>query len=146
MSDKTVSRARVIAAPANEIFNILADPTRHPEIDGSGSVRKARLTDPERLELGSRFGMDMHIGVPYRITNTVVEYEQDRLIAWRHFGRHRWRYELEPVDGGTRVIEAFDWSTSPIGKLLELARYPQRHGPHIEETLERLEAAVTSGA
>ncbi|MCP3913051.1 MAG: dimethyladenosine transferase [Actinomycetia bacterium] len=146
MSDKTVSRTRVIAAPANEIFNILADPTRHPEIDGSGSVRKARLTDPERLELGSRFGMDMHIGVPYRITNTVVEYEQDRLIAWRHFGRHRWRYELEPVDGGTRVIESFDWSTSPIGKLLELARYPQRHGPHIEETLERLEAAVTSGA
>ncbi|MCP3856002.1 MAG: dimethyladenosine transferase [Actinomycetia bacterium] len=146
MSEKTVSRTRVIAAPANEIFNILADPTRHPEIDGSGSVRKARLTDPERLELGSRFGMDMHIGVPYRITNTVVEYEQDRLIAWRHFGRHRWRYELEPVDGGTRVIESFDWSTSPIGKLLELARYPQRHGPHIEETLERLEAAVTSGA
>ncbi|MCP5025356.1 MAG: dimethyladenosine transferase [Actinomycetia bacterium] len=146
MSDQIVSVSRVIAAPANQIFDVLADPARHAEIDGSDSVRKARLTDPVRLRMGSRFGMDMHIGVPYRITNVVVEFEEGRLIAWRHFGRHRWRYELEPVQAGTRVTESFDWSTSPVGKILELLHYPERHGPHMETTLERLEAVVTSGS
>jgi hypothetical protein len=71
-----------------------------------------RGADPEPLRLGTKFGMNMKIGVPYLITNTVVEYEQDRLIAWRHWGRHRWRYELEPVEGGTEVTESFDWSTA----------------------------------
>jgi hypothetical protein len=144
MTDQIVSRSRVIDAPASKIFGVLADPARHAEIDGSGSVRQARLTDPQRLELGSRFGMDMRIGVPYRITNVVVEFDEDRLIAWRHFGRHRWRYELEPVEGGTKVTESFDWSTSPIGWVLELMGYPDKHGPNIETTLERLEAVVTN--
>lgn len=144
MSDQILSVSRVIPAPAAAIFEVLADPSRHAEIDGSGSVRKARLTDPVRLEMGSRFGMEMHVGVPYRITNMVVEFEEGRLIAWRHFGRHRWRYELEPVEGGTLVTESFDWSTSPVGKMLELLRYPERHEHNMEKTLERLEAVVTS--
>ena len=32
----------------------------------------------------------------------VVEFEEDRRIAWRHYGHHIWRYTLEPTDGGTR--------------------------------------------
>ena len=52
------------------------------------------------------------MGVPYLTKNTVVEYDEDRLIAWRHLGKHRWRYELEPVEGGTKVTETFDWSTA----------------------------------
>ena len=52
--------------------------------------------------------------VPYRITNTVVEFEPDARIAWRHFAGHRWRYELEAVDGGTRVTESFDISHTPM--------------------------------
>ena len=47
--------------------------------------------------------MDMKMGAPYKIKNKVVEFEQDRLIAWRHIGLHRWRYELTPTAaGGTR--------------------------------------------
>ncbi len=140
--NRTVSVTRTIAAPAEAIFAVLADPAMHAVIDGSGSVRQSRTGNPERLEMGSRFSMSMRIGVPYVIKNTVVEYEQDRLIAWRHLGGHRWRYRLEPVEGGTEVTETFDWSTSRFPKGIEWMGYPDKHLPGMVRTLERLEAAA----
>lgn len=95
-----VARSVVVDAPVKRIFDLLADPARHSELDGSGTVRGA-VFGPERLESGSEFGMDMRMmGLPYRMTNRVVEFEEDRLIAWKHVGSHRWRYELEKVDPG----------------------------------------------
>src|SRR5215471_7457775 len=51
MSDPrdTESVERVIHAPADAIFALLADPSRHKEIDGSGSVREAKQT-PQRVK------------------------------------------------------------------------------------------------
>jgi uncharacterized protein YndB with AHSA1/START domain len=144
--DRTVSVRRLIAAEPAALFAVLADPSQHPVIDGSGTVRHVR-GNPVRLELGSRFSMDMRLGVPYVIRNVVVEHEPDRLIAWRHFGRHRWRYRLEPTDdGSTLVTETFDWSTSVLPKGIELAGYPTRHPPAMRRTLERLDALVTTGS
>jgi hypothetical protein len=83
-----------IAAPAEVVFDILTNPAQHPEIDGSTTVRRL-LRGPRRLSAGSRFSMSMRLfGVPYRVTNRVVEFESNRLIAWRHFEPQRWRYEL----------------------------------------------------
>lgn len=139
---RSVSVSRTIPAPPEAVFAVLADPRRHPEIDGSGSVVASRDAEAGPLVLGSRFGMDMRIGIPYRMTNEVVEYEQDRLIAWQHWGRHRWRYRLEPVDGGTEVTETFDWSTSWAPWFIEIAGWPRRHPPAMAATLERLEEVV----
>ena len=138
-----VSVSRVIAASPEAIFEVLADPMRHGEFDGSGTVRGSSRGNPERLVLGSRFGMSMRMGIPYRIKNTVVEYAENRLIAWQHFGRHRWRYELEPVDGGTRVTETFDWSTAISPRFIERMGYPTKHIAPMEATLERLDALLT---
>ena len=144
MSDQIVSASRVINATPEQIFELLTDPTRHGEIDGSGMVQQAR-GEQQRLEMGSKFGMDMKFGfLPYRITNTVVEFEENRLIAWQHFGKHRWRYELEPVEGGTKVTESFDWSTAISPKAIELMGYPKQHQGNIEQTLERLAGVVAS--
>ena len=152
MSDRVVSVSRVIQASPEVIFDVLADPTRHVEIDGSDTVQSVRQTvqgESSRLGLGSRFGMDMKMGpLPYRITNTVKEFEENRLIAWAHFGGHRWRYELVPVTGdgvtATEVTESFDWSTcNPVvGKGIELAGYPERHPANMTATLERLAEAT----
>jgi uncharacterized protein YndB with AHSA1/START domain len=136
---RSVSRSAVVPAQPAEVFDLLTDPRRHPEIDGSGTV-KGVLSGPERLTLGARFGMRMHFGLPYVIRNEVVELVPDQRIAWRHFGHHVWRYELEPVDGGTRVTETFDWSRARSPRALELLGIPARNARSIDATLGRLVA------
>jgi uncharacterized protein YndB with AHSA1/START domain len=136
---RTVSASTVLAASPQEVFDLLADPRRHAEFDGSGTVRSA-VAGPRRLGPGARFGMAMHLGLPYRIRNTVVEFEEGRRIGWRHFGRHVWRYELEPVAGGTRVTETFDWGPALAPRALELVRAPRRNLASIRATLDRLTA------
>ena len=82
--------------------------------------------------------MDMKITIPYRITNRVVEFEPDRRIGWCHFAKAVWRYELEPVPGGTRITETFDYSGSPFAKGMELAGFPKGNAKSIRDTLRRL--------
>lgn len=149
MSNRVVSASRVVDAPPSVVFDLLADPRRHPEIDGSGSVR-GNVRGPDRLTKGASFGVDMKMfGLPYRISNRCVELEEDRRIAWRHFGGHRWRYELEPLEGGrTRVTETFDYTRyTPLkAKVIELAGFPARNRRGIEATLDRLEELVRDRA
>jgi hypothetical protein len=146
MAARLLSISRVIDAPPVAIFDVLADPAMHGAFDGSGTVRGARAGG-QRLTLGSTFRMDMQLGpIRYPMTSTVVEFDENRLIAWRHFGGHRWRYRLEPVEGGTRLTEEFDWSTSVFPKGIELAGYPKRHVGDIERTLERIAGLVEPGS
>jgi uncharacterized protein YndB with AHSA1/START domain len=144
MAKHKVARSVVVDAPAKRIFDIIAEPERHAEFDGSGTVRSS-LFGPQRLERGSEFGMDMRMfGVGYRMTNRVVEYEENRLIAWRHSGPHRWRYELEELPGGgTRVTETFDYSGG-LSAFYVLMGMPARNARSIEQTLVRLKAAAES--
>lgn len=138
---------RVIPAPAERLFDVVADPALHSVIDGSGTVRALREGSPRRLSLGIEFGFAMRLGVPYRVTNRVVEFEEGRLLAWQHMGRARWRYRFEPVPGGTRVTETWDYSPSPawVALAYRLMRFPTRNRPGMERTLQRLEAHVTAG-
>lgn len=139
-----ISRSLVIQAPADQIFEVLADPRRHADFDGSGSVRGS-VSGPQRLALDAKFGMDMRLGVPYRISNRVKEFEEGRRIAWAHLGGHRWRYELEPLpDGTTRVTETFDATTARSARALKLMDAYGRNARAIEETLPRLAALVES--
>lgn len=144
--ERSVSVSRLIEAPADVIFAVIANPARHAEIDGSGTVRGSKEASPDQLTMGSKFGMKMKFGVPYDMRSTVVEFEENALIAWAHFGKHRWRYELEAVDGGTMVTETFDWSTSRMPKVIEVMGYPKKHVPSMQKTLERLEAVATADA
>lgn len=136
----------VIDAPTGPVFDLLADPSRHALIDGSGTVR-GPVSGAQRLELGSRFGMGMRLKVPYRTDNTVVEFEEGRRIAWCHVNRHRWRYELEPIDAGrTLVTETFDGRRAifPPGLLL-INAYANKQIA-VAKTLVRLKHAVESPA
>ena len=145
--DRQVSTSRVLPADRQRIFDVLADPAMHPVIDGSGTVREPQTGGPARLGPGERFGMSMRMGAPYRVANTVVEFEEGRRLAWAHFHGHRWRYELEDVaGGGTRVTETFDWSTARSKLPLELAGIPRRNLEAMRRTLERLEEVVTGDA
>ncbi len=138
--EQKVSVSLLIDAPADHIFDILASPDGHAKMDGSGTVRAAR--SDQRLEMGSKFSMRMKLGVPYVIGNTVVEFDENRLIAWQHIGKHRWRFELEPQGDQTLVTETFDWSTSFLPAAIEAAGYPKRHPVGMGKTLERLAELV----
>ena len=109
MSKRLFTASRVVPAAPEEIFALLADPARHVEIDGSGTVQRL-VTGRGSMQLGSEFTMVMKaLGVPYRMTSKVLEYEENRRIAWCHLVKNRWRYELEPTEGGTRVTESADY-------------------------------------
>jgi uncharacterized protein YndB with AHSA1/START domain len=141
----TVSVQRVVKASPEQVFDLLATPKRHREIDGSGTVRDA-YSGPERLSAGAVFGMDMRVGGPYQMTNTVVEFEEGRRIAWqprptnavaaKAIGGRIWRYELQPVDGGTLVRETWDISHERVPPLLWPLRALTRIS--ITRTLDRL--------
>lgn len=115
----------VINAPAKTIFDLLADPRRHQELDGTQTITGI-ISGPQRLSLGAKFGMKMHLGIHYKIMNTVVEYEDNKLIAWRHLGRWCWRYELRAISpNSTEVTETFDGTTSISQLWLKVRRaYP----------------------
>ena len=143
MTGTSVSVDRVIRAPAASIFDVVADPSRHPEIDGSGALVKPKGAVPRRLAMGSTFGMSMKLGVPYSMTNTVIEFEPDRRIAWqtvlagplgRFVGGRIWRYELEEVDGGTKVTETWDISQDKQAFFLQApqGRRADRRG-HVQD-------------
>src|ERR1700722_3226844 len=140
-----VSVDRVINAPAAALFAVVADATRHPEIDGSGQLVKAKDGAPHELAMGSTFGMSMKMGLPYSMSNTVVEFGQDRRIAWRtvqagplgrFLGGRIWRYEFEPVDGGTKVTESWDISQDKQAFFLKHHRVGQSTAASMSKTLE----------
>ena len=142
---------RVIAAPPEKIFELLADPSRHHEIDGSGSVKEAK-EGSTRLALGDRFGMSMKVGVSYSMVSEVIEFDENRRIAWQTWppndfaaklaGGRIWRYELEPVDGGTLVRESWDISQERVKFVVRPSRGKTKKA--MEATLERIEQVVTA--
>ena len=152
MSD-VVTVERVIPVPPEKIFAVLKDASRHKDFDGSGTVRDAH-GEPEPLALGSKFGMDMRMVMPYSMVSKVVEYDENRRIAWqprpaypvvnRLAGGRIWRYELEPVEGGTRVRESWDIRHEAIFTKAVVRQAAGKTRENMEKTLERLEQLVTS--
>ena len=137
LDEDTVSATGVVAASPHEVFEFLRRPANHAALSGDGTVRGVSKGD-EVLSDGSKFGMKMKLGVPYRVSSKVVEFEPDRRIAWCHFGGHRWRWELEPVDGGTKVTETFDLSTAKFPPALRLVGYPKRHRDNVAGSVANL--------
>jgi uncharacterized protein YndB with AHSA1/START domain len=155
MDGDVVTVERVIPAPPQAIFDLIADASRHPDIDGSGTVKKVKEGGPERLSLGVRFGMSMHQGINYSMVNTVIEYEANRRLAWqaapkgfigKFFGGRIWRYELEPTDSGTRVRESWDISEDHQRSFLKMGKLATTTRSNMEKTLARIEELTTQSA
>jgi hypothetical protein len=131
MIQPSVSESRDIDAPAARIFSVVSDPAMHPEVDGTGMLRSAVDNEPV-TQAGDVFYIDMvhwHLG-GYVMANHVLEFEQDRLIAWEPVvysyenpeyaqaigqpGLRQWGWQLEPLrDDRTRVTTFFEGSRLP---------------------------------
>ncbi|MEV0901844.1 SRPBCC family protein [Actinoplanes sp. NPDC049802] len=136
-ADRIVSAGRVIAAGADRIFELIADPARQPRWDGNDNLAEAAAGQRVRAA-GQVFVMTTTKGNVRE--NHVVEFTEGRRIAWRPAepGReapgHLWRWELEPVDDGhTRVTHTYDWT-----ELTDEQRLPRARAT----TSERLRASL----
>jgi len=116
-----VTASRTIGAPADAIFEILCDPRRHQEFDGSGMLRGTDAARPV-TGIGDAFVMRMHherMG-DYEMRNTIVEFEPSTRIAWSPVMANgdapgwdrRWGYALEPDGERTKVTEFLDFSAA----------------------------------
>lgn len=130
---RIVQATRVIGAPAAEIFELIADPSRQPEWDGNDNLAHAPA-DQRITGADQSFTMELTNGQGR--TNYVVEFEEGRRIAWKPAPTgeqprgHLFRWELTPVDdSSTEVTHTYDWS-----KLTDVTRF-ERARSYTEDAL-----------
>ncbi|MGW1894733.1 polyketide cyclase [Streptomyces sp. NPDC002004] len=157
MDQEIVSVTLAVAVPAAMVFAVLADPTTHSAIDGTGwvqeSVDRAPLT-----EVGQIFRMDMYHGNhpngDYQVVNKVQVLDPPRAIGWLtgqekgdgqlEFGGWIWRYDLVPLGpSATEVTLTYDWSAVPQS-IREYIRFPPFGPEHLTNSLHHL-AKLVSG-
>jgi uncharacterized protein YndB with AHSA1/START domain len=154
MKNNVYTVERLISAAPETIFDVLADPAKHALIDGSGMLQGANEEATTRLALGVTFGMGMKMGMRYSTANTVVEFEENRRIAWQtgpkgklepYVAGRIWRYEIEAQGGRTLVRESWDITSDHQRALLRLGDiYSRKTRRDMELTLARLDALVTA--
>lgn len=158
MADDQVSAATVIAAPAEAVFAVLADPAAHAAIDGTGWVREALDRKPLSAA-GQMFRMSMyHPGHPdgsYRMANRVQVFDRPNTISWEpgnegadgaaSFPGWVWRYDLTPAGPSkTTVTLAYDWSAVP-DPIRERIGFPPFPPDHLGNSLAHLVELVAAG-
>jgi uncharacterized protein YndB with AHSA1/START domain len=144
---KVVSAGREIAAPADKIFELIADPSLQPRWDGNDNLAEARTGQRVRA-VGDVFTMTITMGSDR--DNHVVEFDEGRLIAWRpsepgkELPGHLWRWQLEPIDESrTLVTHTYDWSRLTDETRLPIARATT--ADKLEASIERLAALAERG-
>jgi uncharacterized protein YndB with AHSA1/START domain len=113
-SAQIVTASREIAAPAADIFELIADPSQQPRWDGNDNLSQA--PSGQRVHaVGDVFTMALKSGSVRE--NHVIEFVEGQRMAWRPSepGQpapgHLWRWVLEPIDAShTRVTHTYDWT------------------------------------
>lgn len=137
-AEKVVSATREVAAPAAQLFELVADPAEQPRWDGNDNLRHAPVGQRVHA-VGDVFTMELTGDGAIR-ENHVVEFEEGRRIAWRPAEPgaeppgHRWGWTIEPLDDGrARVTHWYDWTELTDERRVGRAR---------ATTAERLEASI----
>jgi uncharacterized protein YndB with AHSA1/START domain len=141
-TSRVVSASREIAAPAERIFELIADPATQPDWDGNDNLAHAAAGQRVR-QVGDVFTMTLTRGSIRE--NHVTEFEEGRRIAWmpsepgQQPPGHLWRWELDPADAShTRVTSTYDWTRLTDEKRLERARATT--ADRLQASLDRLAA------
>jgi uncharacterized protein YndB with AHSA1/START domain len=141
-ASRVVSADREIAAGAEVVFELIADPARQPEWDGNDNLADAAAGQRVR-GVGDVFTTRLTMGSLRE--NHVVEFEEGRLLAWRPSEPggeppgHLWRWELDPLDPHrTAVRHTYDWTQLTDEGRVERARATT--AARLRASLDRLAA------
>lgn len=150
---KRITVQRTIDAPTQAVFDVLSNPERHPEIDGSGFVVSDERTD-RITGTGQVFRMNMsgpHMGGDYQTDNTVTGYDPNHLLAWQTAPADTrppgWEWVWELVAQGsesTAVTLTYDWSNVTDPEVLKTVSFPLVSESQLEDSLGRLAAVVST--
>jgi hypothetical protein len=163
MSDDRVSATRRIAASASDIFDIVTDPAKHVEIDGSHMLVAAQDARPLRA-VGDSFVVnmdrdalgDLPLG-KYTVRNVVTRMDPDRVLEWSVGGvdsaplGHVYGYELAPAGAGETDVtlycdwSGFNWEAVPEAMRSQV-RFPVVPKMALITTLEKLDRVATQSA
>jgi uncharacterized protein YndB with AHSA1/START domain len=128
--ERVVSVTRIIAASAQRIFDLIADPSLQPSWDGNNNLASAAPGQRVR-RAGDVFKTTLTQGGVRE--NHVVEFIEGSQIAWRPAepGKqppgHLWRWQLEPVSADlTSVTHTYDWTQLTDSARLTRARATTR--------------------
>lgn len=138
--ERIVSATRVIAASADRIFELIADPSRQPSWDGNDNLASAAPGQRVR-QIGDVFKTTLTIGAVRE--NHVVEFIEGSRIAWRPAEPkkqppgHLWRWELNPINATlTSVTHTYDWTE--LTDSTRLARASSTTADMLRESMDRL--------
>jgi uncharacterized protein YndB with AHSA1/START domain len=162
VAEENVSATLTVAVPAARVFAVLADPTTHSAIDGTGWVRDS-VDQAPLTEVGQIFRMGMyhanHPNGDYQVANKVQVLDPPRAIGWLpgqekgdghlEFGGWIWRYDLAPLGPSeTEVTLTYDWSAVPQFIRDRGIQFPPFGPEHLTNSLHHLAelAAPTSRA
>ena len=151
-NDTRMTVERTIQAPTSAVFDVLSNPQRHVELDGSGFVKSDAGSDRIQ-QVGDVFTMNMtgpHMGGDYQTDNHVTGYSPNQLLAWQTApaGQEppgwQWVWELE-ADGSeaTTVRHTYDWTNVTDQELLSKISFPLVSQSQLEDTMTNLDQAVT---
>jgi uncharacterized protein YndB with AHSA1/START domain len=145
-SPRIVTVSRQVAASAEQVFELIADPAMQPRWDGNDNLKEAVPGQRVRA-VGDVFTMRLTIGSVRE--NHVVDFVEGRRIAWKpaEAGKappgHMWAWELEPLDPSrTLVTHTYEWTD-----LTDEQRIPRARATTAEKlqaSLDRL-AALAEG-
>jgi len=148
-----IAVSRRIDAPASEIFNVLSNPERHAQLDGSGFIRSDEKSN-RVTENGQVFTMNMegdHMGGEYKTDNHVTGYQENKLLAWKTAPAGseppgwEWMWELTPQgQGATDVTLTYDWSKVTDKEILKKVTFPLVTKEQMEDSLAKLAESVSS--
>jgi hypothetical protein len=145
-ADISVRGFHVDQAELDHILGTKAHGALFVAANGKGKPAEPMFRNIDPLVVWDEFdGCDAKFSLG--LSDTVVEFEENRLIAWRHFNGHRWRWQLTPLDGDTtEVTETFDWSTARLPLLLDLSPIPRRNRSSMDRSLDRLSGLFSASA
>lgn len=156
MAEDRVIVSRTVDASPERVFALLADPSRHAAIDGTGWVRES-LDGQPLITPGQVFRIAMyHVDHPdghYEMANRVEAFDPPRAISWQPgqedssgtigYGGWFWRYDLAPEGAGTAVTLTYDWSAVPASGRA-VVDFPPFGREHLENSLAHLEELATT--